>query len=122
MSATEIGNKLVAFCRNGKFLDSIDALYSDDIVSVEAMAPPGGEQTMTGKEAVRGKNTWWIENHEIHSMEVEGPYPHGDRFAVRFKFDVTDKPSGQRQVLDEVGLFTVAGGEVVREEFFYGAE
>ena len=29
------------------------------------------------------------------------------------------KPSKQRMKLDEVGLFTVANGKIVREEFFY---
>ena len=31
----------------------------------------------------------------------------------------SNKPSGQRMKMDEVGLFTVESGKVVREEFFY---
>ncbi len=69
---------------------------------------------------MRGKNQWWSENHELHSTSVEGPWPHGDdRFAVRFAFDITHKPSGMRMKMDEIGLFTVSDGKVVREEFFY---
>ena len=48
-----------------------------------------------------------------------GPYPNGDRFAVRFAFDITNKPSGKRMQMDEVGLFTVENGKITREEFFY---
>jgi hypothetical protein len=33
--------------------------------------------------------------------------------------DVTFKGSGQRMQLDEVGLYTVKDGRIVREEFFY---
>jgi len=33
--------------------------------------------------------------------------------------DVTKKPSGKRMTLDELGLFTVRDGKIVREEFFY---
>ena len=51
--------------------------------------------------------------------EVFGPYPHDDRFAVRFLLDVTNKQSGERRTVDEIGLFTVAGGKITREEFFY---
>lgn len=51
---------------------------------------------------------------------MEGPWPHGDdRFAVRFTYDITNKPSGMRMQMDEIGVFTVADGKVVREEFFY---
>ena len=58
-----------------------------------------------------------IANHEMHFSPVTGPWPHGDRFVVGFQFDVTMKQSGQRMQLDEMGLFTVKGGKIVREEF-----
>ena len=51
---------------------------------------------------------------------MEGPFPHGsDRFAVYFKYDVTNKPSGRRMQMNEIGLFTVRNGKVSKEEFFY---
>jgi len=56
----------------------------------------------------------------IHSAEVHGPYPHSDDgFAVRFVYDITNKPMNERMNLDEIGVFYVEGGKVVREEFFY---
>ncbi len=120
MSAKEIGQKLVAFCKEGKNLESINTLYSENIESIEASAGPDGSRVAQGIEAVRGKNQWWSENHEVHSASVAGPYPHGeDRFAVRFEYDITNKPSGQRMQVDEVGLFTVEAGKIVKEEFFY---
>ena len=50
---------------------------------------------------------------------MTGPFPNENRFAVHFVFDVTDKPSGQRTTMDEVGLFTIENGKITREEFFY---
>ena len=47
---------------------------------------------------------------------------HQFRFAVRFAYDVTNKPSGRRMQMDEIGLFTVENGKIVREEFFYPTE
>jgi ketosteroid isomerase-like protein len=119
MTAQEIGNQLVALCREGKNMEAIETLYADDVVSVEAMAMPEMPAEMKSKAAVAGKNRWWLENHEVHDASCEGPYPHGDRFIVHFKYDVTNKPSDQRMKLDEAGLYTVAGGKIVKEEFFY---
>jgi len=121
MSAAEIGKQLVAYCKAGENMTSIENLYAADVVSVEAAQPPsGGDRVTNGIDGVKAKNKWWVENHEVHSADVEGPYPHGDdRFAVRFKYDITNKPSGMRVKMDEVGVFTVADGKVVREEFYY---
>ena len=70
-------------------------------------------------KAVAEKGKQWMTDHEVHSAKVEGPWPHGDRFIVRFTYDVTNRPSGQRLTLEEAALFTVANDKIVREEFFY---
>jgi ketosteroid isomerase-like protein len=121
MNAHELGKKLVELCKQNKNSESINTLYANDVESVEAHAPPGaGNRAVKGIEAVRGKNQWWSDNHVVHKAEVYGPYPHGDdRFAVRFVYDITHKPSSQRMTMDEIAVFTVANGKVVREEFFY---
>ena len=121
MTTYDIGKKLVDLCNEGKFDAAVDALYASDIVSVEAGGPPDMPREMKGIEAVRGKGKWWADNHEIHSAKVEGPWPHDDRFIVRFQFDVTNKPTKNRIKMDEMGLYTVKNGKIVREEFFYNA-
>lgn len=120
MTAFEVGKKLVELCKQGQNDAAVETLYGPGVVSVEAGAPPGGGQRETrGLPAVIDKGKGWSEAHIIHSQEVEGPFPHDDRFIVRFKYDVTNKASGRRFTLDEAGLFTVADGKIVREEFFY---
>jgi len=47
------------------------------------------------------------------------PVPERNRFAVFFHYDVTNKPSGQHFNMKEVALYTVDGGKITREEFFY---
>ncbi len=118
MTAIEIANQLVALCREGKNAEA-KALYAEDAVSVEAGAPPGMSAEVRGLAAIRAKGEWWSANHEVHSAVVAGPWPHGDRFIVGFKFEVTMKPSGHRMTMEEMGLYTVAGGKIVREEYFY---
>ena len=119
MTTQEVAQKLVEFCRQGQALEAIEALYGADIVSVEAMAMPGGSREMAGIEAVTGKAKWWLGEHEIHSAVVEGPLVAGSHFCVRFIYDVTNKPSGRRMTMDELGVYQVKNGKIVREEFFY---
>ena len=119
MTAHEIGKKYVALCKEGRREECLGTLFSKDAVSVEAAALPGGERTAKGLDAIRAKGKWWDENNEVHKAELSGPYPHDDRFAVHFTFDITNKPSGQRRTMDEIGLFTVVNGQITREEFFY---
>jgi hypothetical protein len=122
MTTLKLGKRLVELCREGKNDEAMAELYSPDIVSVEAGAPPGMSAETRGMEAVVAKGAWWSENHTIHSAKVEGPFPHGDRFIVRFTYDITIKKANQRIMMDEAALFTVENGKVVREEFFYTAE
>jgi hypothetical protein len=119
MTTNEIGQKYVALCREGRHEELLATLFSNDAESVEAIAPPGGERTTKSLDGIRAKGKWWADNHEVHKAETFGPYPHGDRFAVRFVYEVTHKPSGQRRAMDEIGLFTVVDGKITREEFFY---
>ena len=120
MSTIEIANKLVELCRQGKNSEA-KALYDEDAVSVEAFAPPGMDRESRGLAAIRAKGEWWSANHEIHSFIVAGPWPLDDRFIVGFKFDVTNKPSGRRMTMEEMGLFSVQSGKIVREEYFYSS-
>ncbi len=117
-----VGKKLVELCREGKNQEAMETLYSPDIVSIEVAGSPDMPARMQGMDAVKGKGEWWVNNHEVHGAEINGPYPHGDRFIVRFKYDVTAKAgpmAGQRFFMDEAGLYTVKDGKVVQEEFFY---
>lgn len=118
MNTLEIANKLVECCKQGKD-DDAKALYASDAVSVEAGAPPGQSREAVGLAAIKAKGSWWVENHEVHSMTVTGPWPHDDRFIVGFQLDVTPKSSGKRTQMEEMALYTVKDGKIVREEFFY---
>jgi len=119
MTTLEVGKKLVELCRAGKNREAINALYSPDIVSVEAGSMPGNPAEMRGLDAVLGKVQWWEDNHTVHSASCEGPYPNGNQFIVRFTYDVTNKQMQKRLTMDEAALYTVADDKVIREEFFY---
>ncbi len=106
-------------CSEGKFDEATDALYSPDIVSIEAGAPPGQSRESKGLAAVKAKGEWWAANHEVHSVKVEGPLLAGSHFAVTFKLDVTFKPESRRFTMEEIAVYKVADGKIVYEQFFY---
>jgi hypothetical protein len=119
MTVQDVAKKYVELVKAGKHDEILGTLFARDAVSVEAAAMPGMDRVSNGIDAIIGKGKWWQDNHTVHKEEVRGPYPHDNRFAVHFAYDVTNKPSGQRIAMEEVGLFTVENGKIVREEFFY---
>jgi ketosteroid isomerase-like protein len=123
MSSTlEIGKKLVELCRAGKEMEAINSLYAPNIVSIEAMQMGPTPARMEGIAAIREKTEKFMKDHEMHKREIDGPWPHGERFIVHFKYDVTGKSgpmAGKRMTLDEAALYTIKGGKIVQEEFFY---
>ena len=119
MTTQEIGKRYVELCQQGKSDVCLEELYAKNAVSVEAAPPPGGERTTKGLDAIKAKDKGWQASHIVHRAEVTGPFPNDNRFAVHFVFDVTDKPTGERTTLDEVGLFTIENDKITREEFFY---
>ena len=118
-STAAIAEELVSFCRAGRNMDAINTLYSPDIVSVESMGNEQMPREMKGLDAIRQKNQWWGENNEVHSANVDGPFVGDGKFAVYYNYDVTFKPNGKRNKMEEVALYSVGDGKIVREQFFY---
>lgn len=119
MTTFETAKKYVELCQAGQTHTVLETLFSPDAVSIEAAAMPGFPIETQGIKAIVEKSQRWATNHELHSAKVDGPWPNGNRFVVRFSYDVTNKPSGRRFQMEEAGLFTVENGKIVREEFFY---
>jgi len=117
MSTEEVAKKVIEFVRKQAWSDALDALYDEDVVSVEAFSAGGGPTETRGKEGVRGKIDWWVNAMEVHSFDAAGPFVGHDHFVVQYDADVTDKQSKQRRKLSEVGVYTVKNGKIVREEF-----
>ncbi|MEL6680413.1 MAG: nuclear transport factor 2 family protein [Pseudomonadota bacterium] len=117
----DVANKLVEHCKNGTEREALKTLYAEDAVSAEPMPMPGTDSGEShGTQAINGKHDWWESSFEVHSFNVEGPFPHGDdRFAVIFEMDTTEKASGHRSQGKEVAVYTVKDGKITREEFFY---
>jgi ketosteroid isomerase-like protein len=120
MTTAELAADFVAICKTGDFAAPGQKYWADDVISIEAGAPPGMDPATHGKAAAIAKGEWWAGAHDIHSADTFGPYVNGDQFTVRFVIDVTFKQTGARNTMDEIALYTVKDGKIVEERFFYG--
>jgi ketosteroid isomerase-like protein len=121
MTLQEIADELVAGCRENRARTNLNVLYAADAVSVEAVDMGGGREAH-GLAAIDAKHQWWDDNHTMTGGAIQGPFPHGDdRFAVFFTAEGISKADGKPFQMSEVAVYHVAGGKIVREEFFYGA-
>jgi ketosteroid isomerase-like protein len=117
MTTTEVAEKLVQYCREGKHTQAIDELYADNIVSREVAGSP--MEVVEGKEAVKGKTEYWYSTvQEVHSGVVSDPIVTGNFFAVTMEMDVTYKEGG-RMPMNEIAVYEVKDGQIVSEQFFY---
>jgi hypothetical protein len=114
----EVGNELVRLVRSGRPAEVETKLWAPGVVSVEGM---GMSMEWTGRKAAHQKGVDWEADHVVHGVEAEGPFVGATGFAVRYKMDIETKSSGQRDSMEEVAVYTVRNGKIVREEFMYRA-
>lgn len=113
----DVGRKLVEMFNRGQF-DEIESMFwSPGIVSCEG---EGVALEWVGRAAVKQKGEQWYAENQIHGASAEGPYVGASGFAVRFRMDVENRGTGQRTLMEEVGVYTIKNGKIVREEFMYG--
>ena len=120
----QLGQTLIEHCSNQREQELQENYYTQDAISVEAVAMPDGNAEAVGRDAIKAKGEWWYGAHELHSSEFEGPFVHGsDRFSVIFNIDVTQKESGQRIQMREIATYHVNdAGKITREEFAYAID
>ncbi|MFC3615830.1 SnoaL-like domain-containing protein [Lutimaribacter marinistellae] len=119
MDLKTIADELVAGCRENRARANLDRLYAANAVSMEA-ADMGQGREASGLDAIRAKHDWWESSMEMLDGEIIGPMLHGeDRFAVIFRVTAREKATGTVSEMEEVGIYHVADGKIVREEFFY---
>lgn len=118
-SAADIGRDLVAHFNAGKNDAELWAKHFN-FKALESIEGLGVGMKWVGGNAVEAKNQWWIADHVVHGARAEGPFVGSTGFAVRFTMDVETKSTGTRETMNEVGVYTVQNGKIIREEFMYG--
>jgi hypothetical protein len=118
MTTQDVANRLHELFNEGKWAEAQEELFSEDAESVE---PPHskGMQSVKGLDAIRKKGQQFNEMvEEMHGGYTSEPIVAGNHIAFGMGIDATYKGMG-RQKMDEIALYEVKDGKIVKEQFFY---
>ena len=120
MNTEAVAKRLVEMCRAGQYDEAQAELYAEDAVSIEPPnQPPGALGDAHGLDAIREKGRRFMEAvEEIHDNRVGEPTVVGNWFSVPMGMTVTMKGRGRIE-MNEIALYQVRDGKIVREQFFY---
>lgn len=121
MTTQEIAARYYELATQRKVIEIQDSLYDDNVVcqEPEKAAAMGFAVITTGREAIKAKGVARRATIEaMHSYFCSEPIVAGEFFSVVLKQEVTfiGKP---RIMLEEIAIFQVKGGKIVKEQFFY---
>ena len=117
MTTQQVADRLVALCRTGQIFQAQEELYGDNILCLE---PEHSHAPRTeGKQAVVAKGKMFAGMiEERHDGSFSDPLVMGRHFSVSMMLDAT-MAGGGRQKLEEICLYEVNDGKIVKEQFFY---
>ncbi len=117
MTTQEIADRLVELCRKEQFEQAIEELYSPEIVRVEPAGTP--KERVQGLEALAEKTKAFGDMiAETHGSTVSDPIVADNFFSCAMTMEVTFK-NGPRVNMEEICLYQVKDGKVIKEEFFF---
>lgn len=118
MTTQEVAKRLSELFKENKWDQVQEELFSEDATSIEPPNSPG-LQTVTGLDNIRKKGQDFNAMvEEVHGGYCSEPIVGGNFIAVSMGMDVTMKGSGRMQ-MDEIALYEVKDGKIVKEQFFY---
>lgn len=118
MTTQDVANRFNELAQSGNWDQIQSELFDDNAMSVEPDHSPG-LQTVQGKEAIKQKGKQFSDMvEEMNGGYSNPPQVAGKYFAVAMGMDVTLKGQG-RMKMDEIALYEVKDGKIVKEQFFY---
>lgn len=118
MTTVDVATRFHELAQQDKWFEIQDELFAENVRSIE---PPGanGLPNAEGKAAVRMKGEAIVSQVEaVHRSFTSAPVIGGSFFSVGRELDMTVKGMGRTQ-MNEVMLYEVKDGQIVREQFFY---
>lgn len=118
LTTEEVAAKFNQLSKEGKWDQIQEELFAENAVSIEPPNSPG-LQSVEGLPAIRQKGKMFNEMvEEMHGGYSTDPVVAGNHFSVAMGMDVTMKGQG-RMKMDEIALYEVKDGKIVKEQFFY---
>jgi hypothetical protein len=120
MTTQEVANRYYELTSENKFDILLDELYSNDIECIEpANNGISSLQNIKGLDTKKQKDKNFGEAmEEMHSAYCDAPIVAGKYFSLKMGMDVTLKGVG-RINMDEICVFEVEDGKIIKEQFFY---
>jgi hypothetical protein len=121
MTTQEAATRYQELMTQRKFIEIQDTYYHEDVVCQESekAASMGMSIFTNGREAVKAKGIARRAAIEsMHSYFCSEPIVAGEFFSVVLKQEVTFKGK-PRLAVEEIGVFHVKDGKIVKEQFFY---
>lgn len=114
-SPAEVVSRHVSLLRQGDLAAALKLLAPD----VVRTAPLEGTGPLEGAEAIMANGRRQTAGYQIRGVDIDGPYPHGDRFAVRYAFDEVHIPTGTIGVTEKMSVYAVRDSAIVSEDVYY---
>lgn len=118
MTAQDVANRMNVLFKENKWEQVQDELYAENAVSIE----PDHVQmlkSVKGLAAIKEKGKQFNDMiEEMHGGWVSEPIVAGNFISFRMGMDVTMKGAG-RMKMDEIAVYEVKDGKVVKEHFFF---
>jgi len=114
----EVAARMRELCLAGQYEQAQNEFYHQDAESIE---PEGaqGMATVKGLDAIIAKGLEWSAMVEaVHGGSITEPIICGNYFTWATSVDVDFKGRG-RMTIEEISVYLVHDGKVVREQFFY---
>ncbi len=121
----EVARDFTALLRAGHFAAAGERYWAFDVTSTEPADLPGGiGAAASGIAAVRSKcaarfGAARIDAIAIDEICIDGPFVTGDQFALFLDLVIPDPAGGDGQAFTEIALYTVRGGQIAEERYFY---
>jgi hypothetical protein len=118
MSTQQIANRLSALFKENKWEEAQEELFDSDAMSIEPYNH-AGLKTVKGIQAIKQKTKDFNQQFdEVHSGYVTDPIVAGKYISFGMGMDAINK-NGIRIKLDEIAVYEVREGKIIKEQFFY---
>src|SRR5688572_5673338 len=120
MTTREVADRFYQLSQEFKWKEIQDELYDENAESIEPQgAAAQGLRNVQGIEAIRQKGKDFDAMvEEIHGGYTGKPIIAGNHFALAMGLEATYKGAG-RQKMDEICVYEVKDGKIVKEQFFF---
>ena len=118
MTKQQVADRLIGLCRQRQFEQAVRELYAPDVISVE---PEGvSDRIVQGLDQIHAKGEAFNSKVEkVNLSFISDPIVADNFFSCSMLMNINMKGMLMAIDMNEVCVFTVSDGKVIKEEFFY---